>query len=464
MTARPIHLIGIGGAGMSALARLAAGVGYRVSGTDRDDSELLAGLRTSGIAARAGHHAGALPVDAAAVVVSTAIGPENPELLAAQARGIPVLHRSELLQELMARKRGLAVAGAHGKSTTSALLALALGDSSACVGAALPGGDGTGARWGGGPWFVAEADESDRSLLRLSPEAAILLNVDHDHHATYASLAEVETVMRAFVAAIPRGGALVVGPDAGARVCADVATCEVITVGDGGDYNVRGTGAGTTISRAGSAQVAMPLSVPGAHNAQNAACAVALAVWCGVDLEVAAERIAAFTGVGRRFEHVGEVNGIAVVDDYAHHPAEIAATINAAREVHGGRLVVVFQPHLPSRTQALATELGVALGQADLVYVTDIYLSREAPIAGLDGAAVCRQVPGPPGATYVPALGDVAARLARELRPGDLVLTLGAGDITRLGQELIATVKNLASDGDVSRANPPNVVSDARPA
>jgi UDP-N-acetylmuramate--alanine ligase len=378
------------------------------------------------------------------------------------ARGIAVLHRSDLLQELMSLKRGLAVAGAHGKSTTSALLALALGESSACVGAALPGGDGTGARWGSGPWFVAEADESDRSLLRLLPEAAILLNVDHDHHATYASLAEVEEVMREFVAAIPQGGALVVGPDARALACAEAAVCEVITVGDGGDYNVSGSGAGAIIARSGGEPVAMPLSIPGLHNAQNAACAVALAVWCGVDLETAVDRIADFTGVGRRFEHVGAHRGIVVVDDYAHHPAEITATITAAREINGGRLVVVFQPHLPSRTQALATELGIALGGADVVYVTDIYLSREAPIPGLDGGAVARHVPRPPGARYVPYLTDVTKVLAPQLRPGDLVLTLGAGDVTRLGQELLAAVKNLPCDGDVHRSDPRPAVSDAR--
>ena len=447
---------------MSALARLAVAAGYRVSGTDRDDSELLARLREAGVDARAGHLAEAIPADTASVVISTAISPDNPELIAAVARGIAVLHRSDLLQELMSLKRGLAVAGAHGKSTTSALLALALGESSACVGAALPGGDGTGARWGSGPWFVAEADESDRSLLRLSPEAAILLNVDHDHHATYASLAEVEDVMRDFVAAIPQDGALVVGPDARALACAEAAVCEVITVGDGGDYNVSGSGAGATIARSGGEPVAMPLSIPGLHNAQNAACAVALAVWCGVDLGTAVDRIADFTGVGRRFEHVGAHRGIVVVDDYAHHPAEITATITAAREIHGGRLVVVFQPHLPSRTQALATELGIALGGADVVYVTDIYLSREAPIPGLDGGAVARHVPRPPGARYVPCLTDVAEVLAPQLRPGDLVLTLGAGDVTRLGQELLAAVKNLPSDGDVHRSDPRRAVSDAR--
>ncbi len=447
---------------MSALARLAVAAGYRVSGTDRDDSELLARLREAGVDARAGHRAEAIPADTASVVISTAISPDNPELLAALARGIAVLHRSDLLQELMSLKRGLAVAGAHGKSTTSALLALALGESSACVGAALPGGDGTGARWGSGPWFVAEADESDRSLLRLSPAAAILLNVDHDHHATYASLAEVEDVMRDFVAAIPQDGALVVGPDARALACAEAAVCEVITVGDGGDYNVSGSGAGATIARSGGEPVAMPLSIPGLHNAQNAACAVALAVWCGVDLDTAVDRIADFTGVGRRFEHVGAHRGIVVVDDYAHHPAEITATITAAREIHGGRLVVVFQPHLPSRTQALATELGIALGGADVVYVTDIYLSREAPIPGLDGGAVARHVPRPPGARYVPCLTDVTKVLAPQLRPGDLVLTLGAGDVTRLGQELLAAVKNLPSDGDVHRSDPRRAVSDAR--
>ncbi len=219
-------------------------------------------------------------------MVSTAIAADNPELVEARRRGLPVLHRSQLLAELMAGRRGLAVAGAHGKSTTSAMLHAALGDASACVGATIAGGHGTGAVWGTGPWFVAEADESDRSLLNLSPEAAILLNVDHDHHATYATLDEVREVFRAFVARLPADGVLVVGPDADARACAAAAPCAVRLVGDveGAFCRVeRAAGEpGFTLAFADGRRIAVPLALTGLHNAENAACALALADWCGV--------------------------------------------------------------------------------------------------------------------------------------------------------------------------------------
>ena len=306
---RPIHLVGIGGAGMSGLARLAAAAGYRVSGTDREDSPTLAALRAEGIDAHAGHAAEAVPADARALVVSTAIDAGNPELAEARRRGVPVLHRSELLAELMAGRRGLAVAGAHGKSTTSAMLVSALGDASAAVGATIAGGGGTGAVWGGGPWFVAEADESDRSLLNLRPEGAILLNVDHDHHATFATLEEVRDVFRAFVAGLPAGGVLVAGPDDEARAIAAGAPCEVRLVGDVPGAFCRAERApgrpGFTLVTAAGRRVPVPLRPAGAHNAHNAACAMALADWCGVDLEDAAARLGAFAGVGRRMERRG---------------------------------------------------------------------------------------------------------------------------------------------------------------
>ena len=456
MTPRPIHMVGVGGAGMSALAKLATEVGYRVSGTDRDDSPLLDALRAMGIAASAGHRAEALPADAEALVVSSAIADDNPELVAARARDLPVLHRSELLAELMGLRRGLAVSGAHGKSTTTAMLALALGGSAICVGAALPGGDGTGAEWGAGEWFAVEADESDRSLLRLAPEAAILLNVDHDHHATYASLAEVQEVMRAFVAALPAAGVLVVGPDDAARACAEAAPCPIRLVGDlpGAWCAVEGAGQQATLVLAAGERVAMPLLVPGEHNAQNAACAVALADWCGVPAPLAASRLGGFAGVGRRFEEQGTVGGVRVVDDYAHHPAEVAATLRAARALTRGRLVAVFQPHLFSRTQALASEFGEALGAADLVIVTDIYPAREAPIPGVTGQSVAELVGGGAETYYVPALDDVAIQLAPRLRSGDLVLTLGAGTITRLGQELLSQMKKVGGNDRLPGGTP----------
>jgi UDP-N-acetylmuramate--alanine ligase len=455
VSGRAVHLVGVGGAGMSALARLAVGAGYRVAGTDRDDSETLAALRLLGVDARAGHDADALADDVDAVVVSTAVSDDNPELVAARTRGVPVMHRSQFLAELMGAKRGLAVAGAHGKSTTSAMLAGALGDASACVGATIEGGEGTGARWGDGPWFVAEADESDRSLLNLRPEAAILLNVDHDHHATYATLDEVRAVFREFIAALPPEGVLVVGPDDEARACADGAPCEVRTVGDvpGSACTIeRPAGVlGFTLVLADGRRAEVPLAVAGLHNATNAACALVLADWCGVPLDEAAGRLAGFSGVGRRMEERGVAGGVRVVDDYAHHPAEIAATLAAARETGPARVVVIFQPHLPSRTRALAPELGAALAGADVAIVTEVYLAREPADPEIGGREVTAAIPGAvTHAIYAETLDEAADVALSEVRPGDLLITMGAGDVTRLGQELVARLQKLYSDGVTS--------------
>jgi UDP-N-acetylmuramate--alanine ligase len=434
---RAVHLLGIGGAGMSAIARLAAQAGYRVSGTDREESAVIASLREVGVDALVGHSAD-LPAQVDAVVVSTAIRDDNPALVAARARGIEVIHRADLLAELMKGRRGLAVAGAHGKSTTSAMLALALGGASACVGATMPGGGGTGAVWGDGPWFVAEADESDRSLLRLSPEAAIITNVEHEHHATYATLDDVREVYRAFVARLPRSGLLVLGPDEEARRLAADAPCEVRLIGPVvGEWGRIADSEPSLVVHDGSL-IPMALAVPGRHNLENAACAMAMADWCGVPLGQAAERLAGFVGVGRRFEERGTAGGVRVVDDYAHHPTEVRATLAAAREGHDGRIVAVFQPHLYSRTRALARELGASLAGADIVVVTEVYGSREDVDPDVSGRLVAHAVPPPATTLFAPTLAAAADHVMEAARPGDLVITMGAGDVTQLGQELLA--------------------------
>ncbi len=437
MSARRVHMVGIGGAGMSGLARLAVEAGYAVSGTDRSDSATLADLRAAGVDARAGH--GDVDLDGVDVlVVSTAIAADNPDLREAERRGIPVIHRSEFLAELMDTRRGLAVAGAHGKSTTSGMLVMALGNPSACVGATIPGGGGTGAVWGDPPWFVAEADESDRSLLNLRPDAAILLNVDHDHHTTYASIDEVMEVFAAFVAALPADGMLVVGPDPRARQVAAHATCIVREVDHTVDAFCRiavDPEGGTTVHLAGEDPVPLRLAVPGVHNIENAACAITLAHWCGVAPAAAAARLAAFTGVGRRYELRATIGDITIVDDYAHHPAEIAATLAGARGRHDGRIVAIFQPHLYSRTKALLTETAEALSAADVVIVTEIYAAREEFDPSIGGRDVVAAM-GEGRATFASTLRDAAEAAAGVIEPGDLVLTLGAGDITTLCEDL----------------------------
>jgi UDP-N-acetylmuramate--alanine ligase len=332
------------------------------------------------------------------------------------------------------------------------MLVAALGDASAAVGATIAGGGGTGALWGGGPWFVAEADESDRSLLNLAPEAAILLNVDHDHHATFASLDDVREVFRAFVARLPARGLLVVGPDAEARACARGARCAVRAIGDApgawGRVERDAGRPGFVLALAGGRRVEVPLALAGRHNADNAACALALADWCGVPLEEGARRLAGFAGVGRRMEARGRAGGVEVVDDYAHHPAEIRATLAAARERGPARVVVVFQPHLPSRTRALGPEIGAALGGADVVVVTDVYLAREPPDPAATGREIARRVPTPARALHAPTLAEAADAALAEVRPGDLLITMGAGDVTLLGQELVARLEKQSVDGD----------------
>lgn len=438
MSTRSIHLVGAGGAGMSALGLLALRSGWSVSGTDREEGPALAALRSAGASVRAGHGADAIPQHVDAVFVSTAIPDDNPEVVAARDRGLPLLHRSDLLAMLMDGHRGLAVAGAHGKSTTTAMLSLALDGATLCVGAEVPWGEGTGAAWGEGPWFCAEADESDRSLLRLRPEGAILLNIDHDHHSTYASIADVEAVFAEFVSALPPTGVLVVGPDDRAHRVAAAAPCAVRVIGD--VPGAWGRLDDEALVLADGRRIEMALASPGAHNRANAACAVALADWCGVDPATAVHRIAPFAGVGRRFERKGTARGVQVVDDYAHHPAEVAATIAAARGIHDGRLVVVFQPHLFSRTRELAPDFASALSAADVVVVTDIYAAREAPEPGVDGTLVSAAVAGVDEVLYVPRLDDVPAVLTPDLLPGDLVITMGAGDITTLGPRLLAAL------------------------
>jgi UDP-N-acetylmuramate--alanine ligase len=287
---------------------------------------------------------------------------------------------------------------------------------------------------------VAEADESDRSLLRLEPDGVILLNVDHDHHTTYASIDAVEAVFAAFLDRVPADGVVVAGPEPRAWRLAQASGRPVRLVGDGPGAWVRVARRdehGAQLELGDGRQVRVPLSVPGAHNAANAACALALADWCGVPIEVAAQRLAAFRGVGRRFEYRGEVAGIVIIDDYAHHPAEIRATLQGARERHPGRIVAIFQPHLYSRTRALGAELADALGAADIVVVTEIYAAREAHDPTISAQTIVDAIAPPTHAEFAATLPDAARVAARLARPGDMILTLGAGDITTIGQELV---------------------------
>jgi UDP-N-acetylmuramate--alanine ligase len=439
---RRLHIVAIGGAGMSGLAVVAAQLGASVTGSDRAESPYLEQVRAAGIAPVIGHDAVNVPAgDDVELVFSTAVPADNPERAAARERGLAELHRSALLTQLSALKRTIAITGTHGKTTTTAMTVHALRgcgmDPAFLVGAQLrPGGEN--AAWGLGEWLVAEADESDRSLLSFEREIAVLLNADLDHHATYASRLELDATLAEFLA--PAAHAVVwdrpplrdLARRSGAAdvVVFDVAESDAELSAGGSRFRWRDSD--------------VSLGVPGLHNARNAAAALEACRLAGADPVAAAAALADFPGTARRFEARGHTgSGALVYDDYAHHPAEVAATLAAARTLEPSRLVAVFQPHLYSRTAALAREFGAALAAADLICVLDVYPARERAedfpgVGGLLVAEAAADAAGGRRVCWLPALDDAARFLATELREGDVCMTLGAGDIDALAARLTA--------------------------
>jgi UDP-N-acetylmuramate--alanine ligase len=426
---RRLHFVGIGGAGMSGLAVVARALGAEVTGSDRaPDSPYLRG---AGIEVAAGHDAANVPAGAE-VVVSSAIAPDNPERAAAGGRE---LHRADLLGEITRLRPTIAVTGTHGKTTTSSMVVHALRGCGMDP-AYLVGGEvrstGANAGWGTGEWLVVEADESDRSLLKLAPRVAVLTNAELDHHATYASQRDVDDTFRAFLAMAED---VVLGDEQGlARFRGVVARPDGIVLEPGG-------------SRFTFAGVPVTLAVPGAHNARNAATALAACRLAGAPLDAAAAALADFTGAGRRFERLGTTPaGAQVVDDYAHHPTEVRATIAAARTLGPARVVAVFQPHLFSRTRHQFREFGAALADADLVVVLDVYPARERAddFPGVTGrlvAAAAADAAGGRRVAWLPDFESAERFLRAELRAGDLLLTLGAGNVDALGRGLVTRVE-----------------------
>jgi UDP-N-acetylmuramate--alanine ligase len=426
---RRLHFVGIGGAGMSGLALVAQELGASVTGSDRSGgSSYAARLREAGIEPLVGHDAANVP-DGAEVVYSTAVGPENPERAVAARQ----LHRADLLAELTRLRPTIAVSGTHGKTTTSSMLVHALRGCGLDPGYLIGGevrSTGSNAGWGKGEWLVVEADESDRSLLKLERRVAVLTNAELDHHATYASRRDVEATFREFLAA---------AQDA---VVWDRPELLALT----GGSRVWPFDAAPALSAGGSRfsldGVDVELSVPGAHNALNAAAALTAVRAIGADVAAAAAALRDFSGAGRRFERLGTTpEGALVVDDYAHHPTEVLATLEAARTLGPKRVIAVFQPHLYSRTRHQAREFGAALAHADLPVVTEIYPAREdaADYPGVSGRLVAEAAADAGHGKRVAWLPDFdsAERFLRgELRDGDLLLTLGAGDIDALGRRL----------------------------
>ncbi|MFE4911816.1 UDP-N-acetylmuramate--L-alanine ligase [Streptomyces sp. NPDC056652] len=448
------HFIGIGGAGMSGIAKILAQRGAKVAGSDAKDSETAEALRALGATVHIGHAAEHLADDASCVVVSSAIRADNPELARAAELSVPVVHRSDALASLMGGLRAIAVAGTHGKTTTTSMLAVALTelglDPSYAIGGDLAG-PGTNARHGEGGIFVAEADESDRSFQKYDPEVAIVLNVELDHHANYASMDEIYESFEAFTSKIVPGGTLVIAADQPGAVelasrVRDSGTFKVVTYGEaeGADVRVhkvtaRGLTSEVTVLLDGRF-LTFTVSVPGRHYAHNAVAALAAGIALGIPAHNLASALGAYTGVKRRLQLKGEAAGVQVIDSYAHHPTEMTADLEAMRAAAapGSRLLVVFQPHLFSRTQELATEMGQALALADASLVLDIYPAREDPLPGVTSALIT-DAAEKAGAdvSAVHDKGAVPEAVAGMARPGDLVLTMGAGDVTDLGPGIL---------------------------
>jgi len=459
-----VHFTAIGGAGMSGIARIMLARGVTVSGSDSADSALLGELAAAGARVRVGHAAENLG-DADTLVVSTAIRADNPELLEAQRRGLRVLHRAAALASVMLGYQGIAVAGTHGKTTTTSMITTVLlhsgADPSYVIGGILAE-TGIGAAQGGGPVFVVEADESDGSFLMFSPDAAVVTSVEADHLDNYGTLAAIEAAFASFAGQIRPGGVLLAcADDAGARALTGAVPPGVtaLTYGTAADASYRVTeiqprgmrtaltvtgSAGTVLAGAG--PVRIEIAVPGRHNALNAAAAFGVTVQLGVAVADAVAGLAAYRGARRRMELTGEADGVQVIDSYAHHPTELAADLAAARDIAaGGRVIAIFQPHLFSRTRLFAADFGAALGQADEVLVLDVYAAREDPEPGVTGKLISDAVPGG-GAVFMPERATVPAAIAGLAKPGDLVLTMGAGDVTQLGSAIVAALKDRAGE------------------
>jgi UDP-N-acetylmuramate--alanine ligase len=461
---RRVHFVGIGGIGMSGIAELLVNLGYTVSGSDLKRSELTDRLASLGAAIAIGHRAEHVG-EADVVVTSSAVAPDNPEVIGARARQIPVIPRAQMLAELMRLRFGIAVAGAHGKTTTTSMVALMLEraglDPTAVIGGRLSA-FGSNARLGRGEYMVAEADESDRSFLVLSPAIAVITNIDREHMEAYGSFERLVDAFADFAGRVPFYGAVIACVDDppvaallprltrrtityGFRPDADVVGEAPVTDGQSGRctvrYQLRGARAIGGVGR-------LTLPVPGRHNLQNALAAVAVGLELGVPFDRIATALAEFRGAERRYQIRGTARGVTVIDDYGHHPTEIAAVLAAARAGRPARVIAVFQPHRYSRTRDLLPDFGPALADADVVVLTDIYGAGEEPLAGVTLEALADAVRGSVRVLHVvPRLTDVPGRVAGLARSGDVVITLGAGSIGGSGDRILAALSASDTNG-----------------
>jgi len=446
---RHIHFVGIGGIGMSGIAEVLHNLGYAVSGSDGRESENTRHLVSLGIPVAIGHDAAHLG-EADVVVRSSAVAPDNVELAEARRRLVPVIQRAEMLAELMRMKYGVAVAGTHGKTTTTSMVATVLArgglDPTIVIGGRL-NALGTNAKLGRGDFLVAEADESDGSFLKLSPTIAVVTTVDAEHLDYYRDLAHIQDTFVEFINKVPFYGLAV--------LCLDQPNIQsllprvekrYVTYGlrSQADFQARdlvfqGMTSAFTVAWKGQLLGQVQLRVPGVHNVYNALAATAVGLDLDLEFAAIAAALGEFTGVARRFQVLGEAGGITVVDDYAHHPAEIQATLNAAKTGFGQNLIAVFQPHRYTRTQALLPEFFTAFYQADQLFVTEIYPAGERPIPGVRGEQIAQgaREHSHKNVHFVPAKEELPERVLAVARPGDMVLVMGAGDIWRIGEEIL---------------------------
>ena len=449
--ARRVHFVGIGGAGMSAIAKVLLERGFEVSGSDLKRSRAATMLEAMGVSVHIGHEASLVDgVDV--VVISTAIPQRNPELVRARETGIEVMSRGAALAALLDDLKSVIVAGTHGKTTTTSMIVSVLHfegrDPTYLVGGGL-NDVGTNARHGRDELAVAEADESDGSFLLLTPYVAVVTNIEADHLDHWGSFDAIAEGFTSWLGAVEQGGGVVVPVDD--EVLSDFAVpagASQLTFGPGGDIEARDVmprASGMTFTMVhGDTTAPVTLRVPGRHNVANALAAAGACLQVGVSVESIARGLGEYRGVERRFQIRGEIDGVTIIDDYAHHPTEVQATLEAARSGPYERVIAVFQPHRYSRTQALHEDFGASFSDADRIVITDVYGAGEQPVPGVTGKlisdAVCAQLPGR-AVAYLPHHGELVAYLRASSRPGDALLTLGAGDISALGEELLRTVE-----------------------
>ena len=450
---KKVHFIGIGGAGMSALAKILVEKGYEVSGSDMKESTMTGILRDLGAKIFIGHKAENV-AGAEAIVVSSAIREENPEVVEANRLGLKRLHRSDVNAFLINNCKGIAVAGAHGKTTTTSMIGVSL-DYEGVSPSIIIGGEvdylGSNAKLGTSDYLVSEADESDGTFLKYHPYIGIVTNIENDHMDHYGTMENIIKAFRQFLNQVRDDGwAVVCSDNDHIRDILPEVQCKVVTYGmnQPADYmaaNVQTTASETTfeVVHKGEKLGQVRLNVPGMHNVLNAMACVVTGITLGLSVDQMAEGLTVFNGAKRRFQTKGKVNDIWVVDDYAHHPTEIATTIKAARQTQPKRLVCAFQPHRYSRTQLLQKEYGSCFAGADLLVLTDVYSAGEDPIPGVDGELLVQEVARQTGqnTVYIKDKKEIAQYLKSIAQPGDLIMTMGAGDIVKCGEELVELLK-----------------------